>query len=98
MVATASPTANVGKIVQVIGPVVDVEFADGPLPSLYNALTVDYSLGGKPARLTLAVQQHLGEGWVRAVAMSLAEGLKWGNEVHDTGAAISVPVGEGVLG
>jgi F-type H+-transporting ATPase subunit beta len=98
MVATATPTANVGKIVQVIGPVVDVEFADGHLPALFNALTVDYTLGGKPARLTLEVQQHLGEGWVRAVAMSLAEGLKRGNEVKDTGAAISVPVGEGVLG
>ena len=98
MVATATPTANVGKIVQVIGPVVDVEFADGHLPDLFNALTVDYTLGDKPARLTLEVQQHLGEGWVRAVAMSLAEGLKRGNEVHDTGAAISVPVGEGVLG
>jgi len=98
MVATATPTANVGKIVQVIGPVVDVEFADGHLPALFNALTVDYNVGGKPAQLTLEVQQHLGEGWVRAVAMSLAEGLKRGNEVHDTGAAISVPVGDGVLG
>src|SRR5271154_6208436 len=98
MVAIATPTANVGKIVQVIGPVVDVEFADGQLPSLLNALTVEYTLNGKPAHLTLEVQQHLGEGWVRAVAMSLAEGLKRGNEVHDTGAPISVPVGEGVLG
>jgi len=98
MVATVTPTANVGKIVQVIGPVVDVEFADGHLPELFNALTVDYTLGGKQAQLTLEVQQHLGEGWVRAVAMSLAEGLKRGNEVHDTGGPISVPVGEGVLG
>ena len=98
MVATASPKSSVGKITQVIGPVVDVEFADGNLPALLNALTVDYTLNGKPARLTLEVQQHLGEGWVRAVAMSLAEGLKRGNEVHDTGAPISVPVGEGVLG
>jgi F-type H+-transporting ATPase subunit beta len=98
MVATASPKSNVGKITQVIGPVVDVEFADGNLPSLLNALTVDYTLNGKPAQLTLEVQQHLGEGWVRAVAMSLAEGLKRGNEVKDTGAPISVPVGEGVLG
>jgi F-type H+-transporting ATPase subunit beta len=98
MVATATPTANVGKIVQVIGPVVDVEFSDGHLPSLFNALTVDYTVSGKPTQLTLEVQQHLGEGWVRAVAMSLAEGLKRGNEVHDTGAPISVPVGEGVLG
>jgi F-type H+-transporting ATPase subunit beta len=98
MVATASPTSNVGKITQVIGPVVDVEFSDGHLPSLLNALTVDYTLNGKPAQLTMEVQQHLGEGWVRAVAMSLAEGLKRGNEVKDTGAPISVPVGEGVLG
>ena len=97
MIATAAP-ATPGKIVQVIGPVVDVEFADGHVPELYNALTVDYELGGKPARLTLEVQQHLGDGWVRAIAMSLAEGLKRGNEVHDTGAPISVPVGEGVLG
>jgi F-type H+-transporting ATPase subunit beta len=98
MVATANPPANVGKIVQVIGPVVDVEFADGHVPTLYNALTVDYTLNDKPAKLTLEVQQHLGEGWVRAIAMSLAEGLKRGNEVRDTGAPISVPVGEGVLG
>src|SRR6201996_264014 len=98
MVATASPTANVGKIVQIIGPVVDVEFADGHLPELYNALTVDYTVNGKPTKLTLEVQQHLGEGWVRAIAMSLAEGLKRGFEVIDTGAPISVPVGEGVLG
>jgi F-type H+-transporting ATPase subunit beta len=98
MVATANPPANLGKIVQVIGPVVDVEFSDGQLPALYNALTVDYDVNGKPATLTLEVQQHLGEGWVRAVAMSLAEGLKRGNAVRDTGAPISVPVGEGVLG
>src|SRR6201996_4290583 len=98
MVATASPTANVGKIVQIIGPVVDVEFADGHLPELYNALTVDYKVGDKPHHLTLEVQQHLGEGWVRAVAMAGAEGLKRGVEVTDTGAPISVPVGEGVLG
>jgi len=98
MVAPASSTANVGKIVQVIGPVVDVEFADGHLPSLYNALTVEYDVEGKPRQLTMEVQQHLGEGWVRAVAMSGAEGLKRGLEVRDTGESISVPVGEGVLG
>jgi F-type H+-transporting ATPase subunit beta len=103
--APAAPTTSapsksekVGKITQVIGPVVDVEFADGHVPALYNALTVDYELNGKPAQLTLEVQQHLGDGWVRAIAMSLAEGLKRGNEVHDTGGPISVPVGEGVLG
>jgi F-type H+/Na+-transporting ATPase subunit beta len=98
MVATLTPTANVGKIVQVIGPVVDVEFSDGHLPALYNALTVDFEIGGKPHQITLEVQQHLGEGWVRAIAMSGAEGLKRGGEVKDTGGPISVPVGEGVLG
>ena len=98
MVATANPPSTAGKIVQVIGPVVDVEFADGHVPELYNALTVAYALNDKPAKLTLEVQQHLGDGRVRAIAMSLAEGLKRGNEVHDTGAPISVPVGEGVLG
>jgi F-type H+/Na+-transporting ATPase subunit beta len=87
-----------GKIVQVIGPVVDVEFADGQLPALYNALTVDYTVDGKPITLTLEVQQHLGEGWVRGIAMSSSEGLKRGMAVKDTGASISVPVGEGVLG
>jgi len=97
MVATASPT-NVGKIVQVIGPVVDVEFSDGHLPALFNALTVDFNVGDKAHKLTLEVQQHLGEGWVRAVAMAGAEGLKRGIEVVDTGAPISVPVGEGILG
>ena len=98
MVAAPSPTTNVGKVVQVIGPVVDVEFADGHLPELYNALTIDYPIDGKPHKLTLEVQQHLGEGWVRAIAMSGAEGLKRGFEVRDMGEGISVPVGEGVLG
>jgi len=98
MVATAPTSTNVGKIVQVIGPVVDVEFSDGKLPALYNALTVEFTVEGKTSTLTLEVQQHLGEGWVRAVAMAGAEGLKRGIEVIDTGAPISVPVGEGILG
>ncbi|MGN6386352.1 MAG: F0F1 ATP synthase subunit beta [Verrucomicrobiota bacterium] len=88
---------NKGKIVQVIGPVVDVEFT-GQLPAIYNALTVEYTLQNQPAKLTLEVQQHLGDNWVRAVAMSSTEGLKRGFEVADTGAPISMPVGEGVLG
>jgi F-type H+-transporting ATPase subunit beta len=98
MVAASSPTVNVGKVVQVIGPVVDVEFSDGHLPELNNALTIEHTVEGKPVKITLEVQQHLGEGWVRAVAMSSADGLKRGYEVRDTGAPISVPVGEGVLG
>ncbi|MCX8107439.1 MAG: F0F1 ATP synthase subunit beta, partial [Verrucomicrobiae bacterium] len=89
---------NKGRIVQVIGPVVDVEFPD-QLPAIYNALTVDYVLPGRgPTRLVLEVQQHLGEKWVRTVAMSTTEGLKRGYEVVDTGGPICVPVGDEVLG
>jgi F-type H+/Na+-transporting ATPase subunit beta len=88
---------NKGKIVQVIGPVVDVEFA-GQLPGIFNALTVDYTVQGTPTKLTLEVEQHLGENWVRAVAMSTTEGLKRGFDVVDTGAPISMPVGDAVMG
>src|ERR1017187_2229069 len=89
---------NKGKIVQIIGPVVDVEFT-GQLPAIYNALTVNYDHPAQGAtKLTLEVQQHLGDNWVRAVAMSTTEGLKRGYEVTDTGAAISMPVGEAVMG
>lgn len=89
-----------GKIVQVIGPVVDVEFnpAEGPLPKIYDALEIELSSEGKTQRLVLEVQQHLGENWVRSIAMSSTEGLKRGAEVVNTGAPISVPVGEAVLG
>jgi F-type H+-transporting ATPase subunit beta len=89
---------NKGKIVQIIGPVVDVEFGVGQVPAIYNALTVDYTVQGNPVKLTLEVQQHLGDSWVRAVAMSTTEGLKRGVEVLDSGAAISMPVGPGVMG
>jgi F-type H+-transporting ATPase subunit beta len=88
---------NKGKIVQVIGPVVDVEFPT-PLPGIYNALTVDYQVQGQPTKLTLEVQQHLGDNWVRTVAMSSTEGLKRGFEVIDSGASISMPVGDAVMG
>jgi F-type H+-transporting ATPase subunit beta len=88
---------NKGKIVQIIGPVVDVEFP-GSLPAIYNALTLEYQVLGAATKLTLEVQQHLGDNWVRTVAMSTTEGLKRGIEVTDTGAPISMPVGEGVMG
>jgi F-type H+-transporting ATPase subunit beta len=89
-----------GRIAQVIGPVVDVEFtnAGGALPKIYDALEVNFETGGEQTRLTLEVQQHLGENWVRAIAMSSTEGLSRGMEVAALGAPISVPVGEGVLG
>jgi F-type H+-transporting ATPase subunit beta len=85
---------NVGKISQVIGPVVDVEFADG-LPRIYNALEIKLEDG---AKLVLEVHQHLGGNKVRTVSMGSTDGLRRGMEVTDTGAAISVPVGAGVLG
>src|SRR5207237_2503848 len=88
---------NKGKIVQVIGPVVDVEFA-GQLPAIYNALTVEFQVLGKTTRLTLEVEQHLGDNWVRTVAMGSSEGLKRGYEVIDSGKPISIPVAEGVMG
>ena len=89
---------NKGKIVQIIGPVVDIEFP-GNLPAIYNALTVSYEVQGQgKTNLTLEVSQHLGDNWVRAVAMSTTEGLKRGYEVVDTGKPISVPVGDGVMG
>ena len=89
---------NKGKIVQIIGPVVDVEFGDA-LPPIYNALIVNFTPpGGNPTKLTLEVQQHLGDNWIRAVAMSTTEGLKRGQEVLDAGAPISVPVGNAVMG
>ena len=88
---------NKGKIVQIIGPVVDVEFPD-KLPHIYNALKVEFSVEGKKNTLTLEVQQHLGGKWVRTVAMSGVEGLKRGYEVIDTGESISMPVGDCVLG
>ena len=88
-----------GKIVQIIGPVVDVEFPEGQLPAIYNALAVEYELPlqGK-TRLVLETQQHLGDNWVRAVAMSTTDGLKRGYDVTDTGKPISMPVGDGVMG
>ncbi len=89
---------NKGKIVQIIGPVVDVEFP-AQLPALFNALTIQFTPpGGVSTKLTLEVQQHLGDNWVRAIAMSTTEGLKRGQEVFDAGAPISMPVGEAVMG
>jgi F-type H+-transporting ATPase subunit beta len=88
---------NKGRVVQVVGPVVDVEFPEGR-PGIYHALTVEYEVQKQPVKLTLEVQQHLGDNWVRTISMSGTEGLKRGCEVTDTGGPISVPVGEGVMG
>jgi F-type H+-transporting ATPase subunit beta len=88
---------NTGTIVQVVGPVVDVAFP-GALPPISNALTVDFSVDGHPNHLTLEVQQHLGDRWVRTVSMSGTEGLKRGLTVTDSGGPIRMPVGPGVMG
>jgi F-type H+/Na+-transporting ATPase subunit beta len=88
---------NKGKIVKVLGPVVDVEFPDA-LPAIYDALTVEYTVQDQPTKVILEVQQDLGDNVVRTVAMSGTEGLKRGCEVSDSGQPISMPVGEGVMG
>ena len=90
--------SNSGKIIQVIGAVVDAEFEADNLPDIFDALEVTYDAGHGESKLVLEVQQHLGEGRVRAVAMSSTDGLVRGVDVVNTGAAISVPVGEKVLG
>ncbi|MBI2861414.1 MAG: F0F1 ATP synthase subunit beta, partial [Chloroflexi bacterium] len=84
----------VGKVVQIIGPVIDVEFGHEGLPQLYNALEIRHD-GGK---LVVEVAQHIGNNWVRCVAMSSTDGLARGAEAMDTGAPISVPVGPATLG
>ncbi len=93
---------STGKVVQVIGPVVDAEFPNGDLPKIYNAVRVDAPEDTKTGRpeihLTLEVAQHLGENRVRAVAMSGTEGLVRGMDVLDTGGPISMPVGPETLG
>jgi F-type H+/Na+-transporting ATPase subunit beta len=92
--------SKVGKIIQVIGAVVDAEFPPGSTPEIYDALEVHYSTPGSEGtkKLVLETQQHLGDNRVRTVAMSSSEGLVRGTEVLNTGAPISVPVGEKVLG
>ncbi|HEX2731660.1 MAG TPA: F0F1 ATP synthase subunit beta [Polyangiaceae bacterium] len=94
-----SQTKNVGKITQVIGPVVDVEFAPGALPAILNALvTTNANINDKPDNLVLEVAQHLGESVVRAIAMDATEGLVRGAPVTDQGGPISMPVGPATLG
>ena len=91
--------SNQGNIVQIIGPVVDVDFsASGILPKIYEALEITFNSNGTDTKLVLEVQQHLGDNWVRSVAMSSTEGLKRGQKVTATGNSITVPVGEATLG
>ncbi|MEW9111480.1 MAG: F0F1 ATP synthase subunit beta, partial [Cytobacillus gottheilii] len=91
---------NKGRVLQVMGPVVDVKFESGQLPEIYNALTISNSASesGAGISLTLEVALHLGDDTVRTIAMSSTDGLTRGSEVVDTGSAISVPVGDVTLG
>jgi F-type H+-transporting ATPase subunit beta len=101
---TTKPAAeskhNIGKVIQVIGPVLDVEFEPEHLPEIYNALVVDQpgGDGGAPVHLVAEVQQHIGRNQVRAVAMSSTDGVVRGWDVVDTGGPITVPVGKAALG
>jgi F-type H+-transporting ATPase subunit beta len=90
---------NTGRVVQVIGPVLDVEFEAAHLPDIYNALRLKTTNeAGQEIELVAEVQQHIGRGQVRAVSMSSTDGVTRGMAVTDTGASISVPVGEPALG
>jgi F-type H+-transporting ATPase subunit beta len=89
---------NIGRVVQVIGPVLDVEFEPEHLPEIYNALVIEDSSGSVPVRLTAEVQQHIGQNQVRAVAMSTTDGVTRGMQVTDTNGPITAPVGEAALG
>src|SRR3982750_4501741 len=94
MATATKASTKTGKIIQIVGVVVDVEFGDGNLPAIYNALTVKHD----GTILTLEVAQHLSESSVRAIALSSTDGIERGTEVTDTGAAISVPTGDATLG
>jgi F-type H+/Na+-transporting ATPase subunit beta len=98
-VAPTPTTRNIGKVVQVIGPVLDVEFEADKLPEIYNALRITgKSDSGTDIDVTSEVQQHIGRNQVRAVAMSATDGVVRGMEVVDTGSPITVPIGEVPLG
>ncbi|KQX69681.1 F0F1 ATP synthase subunit beta [Angustibacter sp. Root456] len=92
--AATAGTAGVGRIARVIGPVCDIEFPADAMPEIYNALEVDYELTGEQRTLTLEVAQHIGDNMIRAIAMKPTDGLVRGMPVRDTGAGISVPVGD----
>src|SRR6185312_12665526 len=96
--ATATANGNIGKITQVIGSTFDAEFEEGSLPAIYNAVKIQSNKKGVKIDLTGEVQQHLGGGRVRCVALGSTDGLIRGQDVLDTGAPVSVPVGEGTLG
>jgi F-type H+-transporting ATPase subunit beta len=96
--ASAAPSLPNGRVVQVIGPVVDVEFPVGSLPEINFMLRLTRSIEGETQTIALEVAQHIGSGVVRAIALKPTDGVQRGQEVENTGAPIRVPVGAGVLG
>src|SRR3954470_17510542 len=97
--STGSQTGGgTGRVVRVIGPVVDVEFAPEEMPEIHNALTVERTLGEDTLMLTLEVEQHVGDNMVRAISMQPTDGLVRGTAVQDTGSPIMVPVGDATHG
>ncbi|MCA9080660.1 MAG: F0F1 ATP synthase subunit beta, partial [Planctomycetaceae bacterium] len=95
--STATAT-NIGQVTQIIGSTFDVEFQDGHLPEIYNAIKVDKEIKGVHIKVTGEVQQHLGGSRVRCVALGSTDGMVRGMDVEDTGAPVSVPVGKETLG
>src|SRR5207244_930557 len=93
--ATKKKSTDAGRIVQIIGPVLDVQFEEGHLPEIYDALVVKREDGGE---VIAEVQQHLGNNWVRAVSMAATDGLRRGMKAVAAGGPITVPVGEATLG
>jgi F-type H+-transporting ATPase subunit beta len=95
---TSPASLPAGRVVQVIGPVVDVEFPIGALPEINFALTLDRTIEGETRTITLEVAQHIGSGVVRAIALQPTDGVQRGETVVNSGGSIKVPVGNGVLG
>ena len=87
-------TGKHGRVARVIGPVVDIEFPADAMPAIFNALQVEVTLSGEKRTLTLEVAQHIGDNVVRAISMQPTDGMVRGAAVSDTGAPISVPVGD----
>src|SRR5687768_14587133 len=94
MSTSVESRTGTGRVVRVIGPVVDAEFPRDAMPEIYNALNVDVTLGDETKTLTLEVAQHLGDNMVRAISMQPTDGMVRGAPVSDTGSPLSVPVGE----
>src|SRR4029077_19579402 len=96
--STATATKNIGRITQIIGSTFDVEYEEGSLPAIYNAVKIVSDHKGVKINLTGEVQQHLGGGRVRCVALGSTDGLVRGQDCIDTGGPVKVPVGKATLG